>query len=592
MHAPPRLPRSKGMEEPGAASGAGDRGAGHPPSGLRIRAPPQQPMAPSRAVAAADQAVAPGSAVELAETPRECVRRTGLGAGPAIHGDQTLGSGRNDQVETPMGLGRGTSSSLQPPPRPGEFQSTGSMTRASFGDASLPGSRTSADQVQPLRHSVQVPMLDTMHADAEMPVPAPQFGSGRAQLEQHSLPASRSSSRGHGGIPLPTMDAMVGGNTPPAETWPPPPEAFLVEVVRQCLLGLKDLHYYSTPLVHLDIKPGNLLFQRVRRAAQVGVGRAAAEKVRARVEKATGSAARPGTGPLDQAPGSASGAAASASCRAGPAPMQRTDSGDSDADEQSMPLRSPVSHAPIWDLKASGTSGTGYSTMGSSSSSAAQKRQPSLPPSGSQRASSSAHTLSSRRHADAPLKSVCDPPANDVEKRAISSINYGGLFVVKICDLGLATRADSKYGVEDGDPRYLAPELLAEDFSDLPKADIFSLGASIYELALGQPLPRSGPGWHRLRSGDPPALQGYSQPFNGLLKSMLQPDPTARNNARMMLAHEALTSRLEFLLMREQRRSDALQRHLIRAVRRAQRHHKYIGNFRHRASVDFDVGAR
>ena len=173
-----------------------------------------------------------------------------------------------------------------------------------------------------------------------------------------------------------------------------------------------------------------------------------------------------------------------------------------------------------------------------------------------------------------------EPPRTEAERRAVNSLNYGSLFTVKICDLGLATRADSKYGVEDGDPRYLAPELLDEDFSDLPKADIFSLGASIYELALGQPLPRSGPGWKQLRCGRPPELSGYSQRFYGMLKSMLQPDPTARNNAKMMLAHEALTSRLEFLLMREQKRSDALQRHLIRAVRRAQLHQSYTGNYR------------
>jgi len=43
--------------------------------------------------------------------------------------------------------------------------------------------------------------------------------------------------------------------------WTPPPEGFLVEVLRQCLLGLRDMHcYVPTPLVHLDIKPGNILF--------------------------------------------------------------------------------------------------------------------------------------------------------------------------------------------------------------------------------------------------------------------------------------------------------------------------------------------
>ena len=41
--------------------------------------------------------------------------------------------------------------------------------------------------------------------------------------------------------------------------------------------------------------------------------------------------------------------------------------------------------------------------------------------------------------------------------------------------------------------RYLPPELLKDDLSALTKADIFSLGASIYALALGHELPSRGP---------------------------------------------------------------------------------------------------
>lgn len=37
--------------------------------------------------------------------------------------------------------------------------------------------------------------------------------------------------------------------------------------------------------------------------------------------------------------------------------------------------------------------------------------------------------------------------------------------------------------------RYLAPEVLRGERDNLEKADIFALGASLYELALGKDLP-------------------------------------------------------------------------------------------------------
>jgi len=42
-----------------------------------------------------------------------------------------------------------------------------------------------------------------------------------------------------------------------------------------------------------------------------------------------------------------------------------------------------------------------------------------------------------------------------------------------------------------GRGRYLAPELLANDWAAPEKADMFALGASAYELATGQDLPAS-----------------------------------------------------------------------------------------------------
>jgi len=77
--------------------------------------------------------------------------------------------------------------------------------------------------------------------------------------------------------------------------------------------------------------------------------------------------------------------------------------------------------------------------------------------------------------------------------------------VYKIADLGLATAAMNSNcdEISEGDSRYLARELLQGDFSDLTKADVFSLGLMSYELATNpKGLPCNGEEWHQLRQGN------------------------------------------------------------------------------------------
>ncbi len=56
--------------------------------------------------------------------------------------------------------------------------------------------------------------------------------------------------------------------------------------------------------------------------------------------------------------------------------------------------------------------------------------------------------------------------------------------------------------VEEGDARYLAPEMLDGRVSK--SADIFSLGITLVELACDLDLPSNGIGWQQLRHGQLP----------------------------------------------------------------------------------------
>lgn len=102
--------------------------------------------------------------------------------------------------------------------------------------------------------------------------------------------------------------------------------------------------------------------------------------------------------------------------------------------------------------------------------------------------------------------------------------------IYKIGDLGHVTSV-SKPCVEDGDCRYLSKEILAEDYDHLSKADIFSLGLTIYELGGGYDLPKNGEAWHAIRRGELPDLPQYSEELNQLIKSMVHENPIERPSA-------------------------------------------------------------
>lgn len=105
----------------------------------------------------------------------------------------------------------------------------------------------------------------------------------------------------------------------------------------------------------------------------------------------------------------------------------------------------------------------------------------------------------------------------------------------KLGDFGRATLLNGTLHVEEGDARYMSREILNDNYERLDKVDMFSLGATFFELLMRKQYPGSGKRIDRDTEIKIPMLPGFSVYFQKLLQDLVSNDPGKRPSANDVL---------------------------------------------------------
>ncbi|KAL3796377.1 hypothetical protein ACHAW5_001253 [Stephanodiscus triporus] len=141
----------------------------------------------------------------------------------------------------------------------------------------------------------------------------------------------------------------------------------------------------------------------------------------------------------------------------------------------------------------------------------------------------------------------------------------------KLGDFGLVSKIENHDDVEEGDSRYMSMELLLGELDDLTKvrietfhrlsfcsnknsrflcvppstkSDIFSLGATMYEICLGQSenLPENGLEWQDIRHGKLLPMPNTAIELQMIVREMMAPEWITRPSAEKLLNRRQLLS--------------------------------------------------